>query len=95
MALGMNESFRAERLPLGAEAHHEGEVIADSDQEHHEAERHERQPKSSGLAATRSDHLRVGHALEELVDRETEADQRERRSKSPTSACGPRSCGSA
>ena len=62
-----------------------------SDQ-HGDAEQHQRHAEIARRAARASATACFAQLLEELEDRESEADQRQRRCGSPTSACGPRSC---
>jgi hypothetical protein len=77
-ALRVHQPVRLHPFPLLAEPDHENDVIPDADDEHRDAEQHERDAEVvGGLAALQ--HAGLVRLLEDLEDREAEADQRQRR----------------
>ena len=78
LALGVHQAVGLQLRALLAQPVHEHHVIADADDEHRDAEQHQRDAEVVGGVAALQ-HARLVRLLEHLEDREAEADQRERR----------------
>jgi hypothetical protein len=77
-ALAMNEPFVPHLLALHAKLEHELDVIDDADHQHRDAERHQRNAEMPRRVAVAFQELAFPQSLEDLEDRESEADQGER-----------------
>src|ERR1700677_3637395 len=78
-ALRMDQTFLIHVRALTTKSEHELDMIDDPHEHHADAEINERHAEIAGGMAVWADHVLFLQALEELEDREAEADQRERR----------------